>query len=67
VGTAGALAALAVASVQGPVRWLVIHCTRWIDSEGQTRKGCDIIAEQVDILAKAKEGSTEEPKKRRSK
>ncbi len=33
----------------------------------QTRYGCEIIAEQVDFLAKAKEATVEEPKKRRSK
>ena len=32
-----------------------IHYSRWTDSEGQTRYGCEIIAEQVDFLAKAKE------------
>ena len=44
-----------------------IHYSRWTDSEGQTRYGCEIIAEQVDFLAKAKESSSGEPKKRRSK
>ena len=44
-----------------------IHYSRWTDSEGQTRYGCEIIAEQIDFLAKAKESSSEEPKKRRSK
>ena len=44
-----------------------IHYSRWTDSEGQTRYGCEIIPEQVDFLAKAKESSSEEPKKRRSK
>jgi single-strand DNA-binding protein len=44
-----------------------IHYSRWTDSEGQTRYGCEIIAEQVDFLAKAKEASKEEPKKRRAK
>jgi hypothetical protein len=43
-----------------------IHFTRWTDSEGQTRCGCEIIAEQVDLLAKAKEATSDEPKKRRS-
>jgi len=43
-----------------------IHYSRWTDSEGQTRYGCEIIAEQVDFLAKAKESSSEEPKKRHS-
>ena len=44
-----------------------IHYSRWTDSEGQTRYGCEIIAEQVDFLAKAKQSSSGEPKKRRSK
>ena len=44
-----------------------IHYTRWTDNEGQTRYGCEIIAEQVDFLAKAKEATSDEPKKRRSK
>jgi single-strand DNA-binding protein len=44
-----------------------IHYTKWIDAEGQTRHGCEIIAEQVDFLAKAKEASKDVPKKRRSK
>ncbi|HCB78149.1 MAG: single-stranded DNA-binding protein [Altererythrobacter sp.] len=33
-----------------------IHYSRWIDAEGQIRYGCEIIAEQVDFLARAKEG-----------
>ena len=44
-----------------------IHYSRWTDSDGQTRYGCEIIAEQFDFLAKAKESSSEDPKKRRSK
>ena len=44
-----------------------IHYTRWTDNEGQTRYGCEIVAEQVDFLAKAKEATAAEPKKRRSK
>jgi single-strand DNA-binding protein len=44
-----------------------IHYTRWTDVEGQTRYGCEIIGEQVDFLAKAKEAATEELKKRRAK
>jgi len=43
------------------------HYTKWTDNEGQTRYGCEIVAEQVDFLAKAKETDTAEPKKRRSK
>ncbi|HQV03934.1 MULTISPECIES: single-stranded DNA-binding protein [unclassified Novosphingobium] len=44
-----------------------IHYSRWTDSEGQTRYGCEIIAEQVDFLAKAKEATADEPRKRRAK
>lgn len=32
-----------------------IHYTPWTDKAGQFRYGCEIIAEQVDFLAKAKE------------
>lgn len=32
-----------------------IHYTRWTDQAGTDRFGCEIIAEQVDFLAKAKE------------
>lgn len=44
-----------------------IHYTKWTDQNGTDRYGCEIIAEQVDFLAKAKEASNDEPKKRRSK
>lgn len=44
-----------------------IHYTKWTDQNGIDRYGCEIIAEQVDFLAKAKEATTTEPKKRRSK
>jgi single-strand DNA-binding protein len=52
-----------------------IHYSRWTspprtgsgDTEGQTRYGCEIVAEQVDFLARAKEASNEDPKTRRSK
>lgn len=44
-----------------------IHYSRWTDNESQTRYGCEIIVDQVDFLAKAKEASKEEPKKRRAK
>ena len=44
-----------------------IHYSRWTDSEGQVRYGCEIIAEQVDFLAKAKEATSDEPRKRRAK
>jgi single-strand DNA-binding protein len=43
------------------------HYTTWTDQQGTDRYGCEIIAEQVDFLAKAKEPSKDEPKKRRSK
>ena len=43
-----------------------IHYSRWTDSEGQSRYGCEIIAEQVDFLAKAKEATSDEPRKRRA-
>lgn len=32
-----------------------IHYTRWTDQAGADRFGCEIIAEQVDFLVKAKE------------
>lgn len=44
-----------------------IHYTRWADNEGKTWYGCEIIAEQVDFLAKAKEANTEASKKRHAK
>ena len=44
-----------------------IHYTKWTDQNGIDRYGCEIIAEQVDFLAKAKEATKDEPKKRRSK
>ncbi len=44
-----------------------IHYTKWTDQSGTDRYGCEIIAEQVDFLAKAKEATKDEPKKRRSK
>jgi single-strand DNA-binding protein len=44
-----------------------IHYTKWSDQNGTDRYGCEIIAEQVDFLAKAKEAASDEPKKRRSK
>jgi single-strand DNA-binding protein len=44
-----------------------IHYTKWTDQTGTDRYGCEIIAEQVDFLAKAKEAAKDEPKKRRSK
>ena len=32
-----------------------IHHSRWTGAEGQTRYGCEIIADKVDLLAKVKE------------
>jgi single-strand DNA-binding protein len=43
-----------------------IHYTKWTDQNGIDRYGCEIIAEQVDFLAKAKEASSTKPKKRRT-
>jgi single-strand DNA-binding protein len=34
-----------------------IHYTKWTDQNGTDRYGCEIIAEQVDLLAKAKEAT----------
>jgi single-stranded DNA-binding protein len=45
-----------------------IHDTRWTDQNGTERYGSEIIAEQVDFLAKAKEAApAETTTKRRSK
>lgn len=44
-----------------------IHYTRWTDQAGTERHGCEIVAEQVDFLAKTKEATKDEPKKRRAK
>jgi single-strand DNA-binding protein len=44
-----------------------IHYSKWTDQNGVDRYGCEIIAEQVDFLAKAKESAKDEPRKRRSK
>lgn len=44
-----------------------IHYTRWTDEGGTDRYGCEIIAEQVDFLAKAKEIAPETPRKRRAR
>jgi single-strand DNA-binding protein len=44
-----------------------IHYTKWTDQNGTDRYGCEIIAEQVDFLTKAKEAASDEPKKRRAK
>ena len=37
-----------------------IHYTRWTDQNGTERYGCEIIAEKVDFLAKAKEAKPTE-------
>jgi single-strand DNA-binding protein len=37
-----------------------IHYTRWTDQNGTERYGCEIIAEQVDFLAKAREAKPTE-------
>jgi single-strand DNA-binding protein len=38
-----------------------IHYSRWTDSEGQQRYGCEIIAEQIDFLSRGKrDGSDDE-------
>lgn len=44
-----------------------IHYSKWTDDRGTDRYGCEIIAEQVDFLARAKEATKKEPTKRRSK
>ncbi len=44
-----------------------IHYTKWTDNAGQTRYGCEIYAEQIDFIAKTKEASKDETKKRRTK
>ena len=36
-----------------------IHYTKWTDQSGTDRYGCEIIAEQVDFLAKAKDASND--------
>jgi single-strand DNA-binding protein len=38
-----------------------------VKPNGTDRYGCEIIAEQVDLLAKVKEATKDEPKKRCSK
>ena len=34
-----------------------IHYTKWTDKDGNDRYGCEIIAETVDFLSRAKQGS----------
>jgi single-strand DNA-binding protein len=38
-----------------------LHYTRWTDKNGQIRYGCEIIAEQVEFLAKAKDKAADQP------
>jgi single-strand DNA-binding protein len=38
-----------------------IHYTKWIDSLGNDRYGCEIIAEKVDFLSRPKSAETENP------
>jgi single-strand DNA-binding protein len=44
-----------------------IHYSKWTDQNGTDRYGCEIIAEQVDFLANAKEAAVMETKKRGAK
>jgi len=37
-----------------------IHYSRWTDSEGQQRYGCEIIAEQIDFLSRGKRGGADD-------
>jgi single-strand DNA-binding protein len=43
-----------------------INYTKWTDQNDTDRYGCEIIAEQVDFLAKAKKATNDEPKKQRT-
>lgn len=43
-----------------------LHYTRWTDQAGTERFGCEIIAEQVDFLTKAKEPAEDREDTRRS-
>ena len=38
-----------------------IHYTRWTDTAGVERHGCEIIAETIDFLSRAKPATEEEP------
>ena len=38
-----------------------IHYSKWIDSMGVDRYGCEIIAEKVDFLSRPKSAETENP------
>jgi hypothetical protein len=47
-------------------RWCVcyirpIHYTKWTDSAGNDRYGCEIIAEKVDFLSRPKSAENENP------
>ena len=37
-----------------------IHYSRWTDSEGQQRYGCEIIAEQIDFLSRGKRSGSDD-------
>jgi single-strand DNA-binding protein len=37
-----------------------IHYSRWTDSEGQQRYGCEIVAEQIDFLSRGKRSGSED-------
>ena len=50
------LAKGAMVMVTGRIRY-----SRWTDSEGNARYGCEIVAEQVDFLARAKAKAELEP------
>ena len=38
-----------------------IHYTKWTDATGTDRYGCEIIAEKVDFLSRAKASENEDP------
>lgn len=44
-----------------------VHYTRWTDQSGTDRYGCEIIAEHVDFLVKAKEVAPDAPRRRRAR
>jgi single-strand DNA-binding protein len=39
-----------------------IHYTKWTDQQGNDRYGCEIIAETVDFLSRAKQTESEDGK-----
>ena len=53
---AGHVAKGAMILVTGRIRY-----TRWTDSAGQARYGCEVVAEQVDFLAKGKAKPESQP------